>query len=299
MRRRWSRRRPTTRRTEAGVDERLHKLLARHGIGSRRQVEAWIAEGRVTVNGRPAAVGDRVGPGDRIAVDGRDVTKRLEFDARTRVILYHKPVGEMLRAREGDERAAIESHLPSLRAGRWLPVNALGYNEDGLLVLANDGAFVSAVTKRVAEIPVEYRVRALRPRQGEEWPELPTAVDLESATVEFSAVERLDGGATNAWFRVAAPRTVPRGAVRALFDAAGLKVSRVMLVAWGPVHLPRDLPRGRAHDLGGAELDALYGIAGVRPDRDEKSPARRPRARPGAGGRKPVRRSAARRSAGR
>ena len=159
------------------MEERLHKLLARHGIGSRRQVETWITEGRVTVNGQPAGVGQRVGEGDRIAVDGRDVTRRLEFETRLRVIVYHKPAGEMLRSREGDERAGIEAHLPALRGGRWLPVNALGYNEDGLLLLASEGEFVSALTRLGATTAVEYRVRALRPRQAEDWPEMPLEVE--------------------------------------------------------------------------------------------------------------------------
>jgi 23S rRNA pseudouridine2605 synthase len=91
---------------------------------------------------------------------------------------------------------------------------------------------------------------------------MPLEADVEGEPVTFSAVERLEGGTTNTWFRVAADRTLPRGAIRALFDAAGLKVSRVMLVKWGPVSLPRDLPRGRSRELAGAELDALLALGG-------------------------------------
>jgi 23S rRNA pseudouridine2605 synthase len=245
------------------LEERLHKLLARHGIGSRRQAEAWIAEGRVLVNGLPAKVGQQVRAGDRVVVDGRDVTKRLAFDQELQVIVYHKPGGEMLLRQAGDERAGVEARLPTLRGGRWLPVNALGFGEDGLLIMASEGAFVSGVTRRAHEMPVEYRVRALRPRQAEDWPRMPASVDVEGVTAEFSAVERLEGGTTNAWFKVAAHRTLPRGAIRALFDAAGLKVSRTMLVQWGPVGLPRDLPRGRSRELSGPELDALVAMSGV------------------------------------
>lgn len=245
------------------MEERLHKLLARHGIGSRRQAESWIAEGRVLVNGRPAEVGQQVRPGDRVVVDGKDVTKRLSFEQPLQVIVYHKPGGEMLRRQAGDERAGVEARLPALRGGRWLPVNALGFGEDGLLVMASDGGFVSAVARQARSIPVEYRVRALRPRLDDDWPAMPASVELEGEAVEFSAVERLEGGATNAWFRVAAERTLPKGAIRALFDAAGLKVSRTMLVRWGPVTLPRDLPRGRSRELGGPELDALVAMSGI------------------------------------
>ena len=245
------------------MEERLHKLLARHGIGSRRQAESWIAEGRVLVNGRTAEVGQQVKAGDRVVVDGRDVTKRLAFDHELQVILYHKPEGEMLRKQAGDERAGVEARLPALRGGRWLPLNSLGFGEDGLLIMASDGAFVAGVTRHSHEVPVEYRVRALRPRQAEDWPKMLTTVHADGVAVEFSTVERLEGGATNAWFKVAAVRTLPKGAIRALFDSAGLKVSRTMLVQWGPVSLPRDLPRGRSRELEGPELDALLAMSGI------------------------------------
>ena len=215
------------------------------------------------VNGRPAEVGQQVRPGDRVVVDGKDVTKRLAFENPLQVIVYHKPGGEMLRRQAGDERAGVEPRLPSLRGGRWLPVNSLGFGEDGLLIMASDGAFVTGVTRHAHSTPVEYRVRALRPRQGDDWPPVPGSVDVEGETVEFSAVERLEGGATNAWFRVSAERTPPKGAIRALFDSAGLKLSRTMLVQWGPVSLPRDLPRGRSRELGRQELDALVAMSGI------------------------------------
>lgn len=247
------------------MDERLHKLLAQHGIGSRRQVESWIQAGRIQVNGHPAVLGQRVGPRDRVVVDGRDVTKRLALAPSLRVIVYHKPGGELLRPHEGDDRLAVDTRLPTLRAGRWLPVNSLGYGEDGLLILTNDGALAAAAAKRGRAMPVEYRARALRPRDAQAWPDMPRAIEIDGRTVEFASVERLDGGATNTWFRVTAERALPRGAIRALFDEAGLKLNRVMLVRWGPVALPRDLPRGRSRDLLGADLAAVRGFAGDSP----------------------------------
>ena len=247
------------------MDERLHKLLAQHGIGSRRQVEEWIRAGRVLVNGRPAEVGQRVRPSDRITVDGRDVSKRLAASQSLRVILYHKPGGEMTRSREGDDRSVVETRLPSLRSGRWLPVNPLGFGEEGLLVLSNDGTLASSIARSAGPQPVDYRVRVLRPREADDWPEMPLQIDLEGEQVSFSAVERLEGGGTNVWFRVAAERPLPRGALRALFDGAGLKVSRTMLVSWGPLALPRDLPRGRSRDVEGPQLETLLGLAGRKP----------------------------------
>jgi 23S rRNA pseudouridine2605 synthase len=259
------------------LEERLHKLLAQHGIGSRRQVEAWIREGRVLVNGKPAEIGQRVGPRDRVVVDGRDVSKRLAVRSELRVILYHKPSGEMSRSREGDDRSGVEDRLPSLRAGRWLPVNSLAFGEDGLLILTNDGTLASAIRRNAVTLPVEYRVRALKPRDDEGWPDMPLEIDVEGEPVQFTAVERIEGVGTNVWFRVTADQPVKRGAVRALFDGVGLKISRVMLVTWGPVGLPRDLPRGRPRDLMGAELDALLALAGRTQGREQVGGAGRPK----------------------
>jgi 23S rRNA pseudouridine2605 synthase len=275
------------------LSERLHKLLAQHGFGSRRQVEDWIRAGRVLVNGRPAEIGQRLQPSDKVVVDGRDVTRMLSVERALRVILYHKPSGEILRRQEGDDREGVEAHLPRLHGARWVAVNALGFGEDGLLILTSDGALASAIAKRGFELPVEYRVRALRPSQDEEWPDMPTSVSLEDGAVaEFSAVEPAGAGVTNVWFRVAAARTLPRGAIRALFDQAGLKVSRVMLVQWGPVKLPRDLPRGRSRELSGAALDEFAALGGRTVERPRKE--RRGRSAPGAKRRGPARRTGGR-----
>jgi 23S rRNA pseudouridine2605 synthase len=273
------------------LSERLHKLLAQHGLGSRRQVETWVREGRVVVNGRPAEVGQALNPGDRVVVDGRDVTKLLAVERNLQVIVYHKPVGEMLRSRAGDDREGVEMKLPALHAGRWVAVNALGYGEDGLLILSSEGKFALAVARNAHELPVEYRARALRPSQEVDWPDMPTEIDVEGEPVKFSVVEPAGASGTNMWFRITADRTLPRGAIRALFDAAGLKLNRAMLVKWGPVALPRNLPRGRSRPLEGEELDALYALAGrsrleektkrkhrgprPAPDRRRKSPTAR------------------------
>jgi 23S rRNA pseudouridine2605 synthase len=271
------------------LDERLHKLLAQHGIGSRRQVEEWIRAGRVLVNGRPAEVGQRVRPSDRITVDGRDVSKRLAAAQTLRVILYHKPGGEMTRGREGDDRSGVETRLPSIRSGRWLPVNPLGFGEEGLLVLANDGTLASAIARNAGLQPVEYRVRVLRPREADDWPAMPLQIDVAGESVAFAAVERMEGAGTNVWFRVASERPLRRGALRALFDGVGLKVSRTLLVSWGPLSLPRDLPRGRSRDVDGPELDALLALAGRQKPTRPRGPARGARDRrttaPRGGGR--------------
>jgi 23S rRNA pseudouridine2605 synthase len=279
------------------LDERLHKLLAQHGIGSRRQVEAWIRDGRVLVNGKPAEIGQRVGPRDRVSVDGRDVTRQLAVRPRVRAIVYHKPSGEMSRSREGDDRDAVEGRLPSLHGGRWLPVNALAFGEEGLLILSTDGALAAAIARSGAALPVEYRARVLRPRDDAAWPDLPLEIEVEGEPVRFAEIERLDAPGTNVWFRVTAERPLRRGALRALFDGAGLKLGRILLLKWGPVALPRDLPRGRWRDLAAPEFAALLALAGrtVEGKGEGERPRRGPRRPPPGGGR----RTTGRRSGGR
>jgi 23S rRNA pseudouridine2605 synthase len=193
---------PTTTKTKTtpALPERLHKLLAQHGVGSRRQVETWIREGRVLVNGKPADVGHAYRPGERVVVDGRDVTRLLSVERKLQVIVYHNPSGEMLRSRAGDEREGVELRLPALHGGRWVAINALGYGEDGLLLLASEGPFALAVARRGHELPVEYRVRALRPRQDQDWPTLPTEIDVEGEHVRFTHAEPTGSGVTNLWF---------------------------------------------------------------------------------------------------
>jgi 23S rRNA pseudouridine2605 synthase len=279
------------------VEERLHRLLARHGLGSRRQVEEWIRAGRILVNGQPASIGQRVRSSDRIVVDGRDVTRRVGAVQRLKVIAYHKPGGELLRGRAGDDRSPAEARLPSLHAGRWLPINTVGFAEDGLLLLTNDGALAAAAARRGRELPVEYRVRVLRPRDRSDWPAIPRTVETDGQRSEFSSVERLEAPGSNVWFRVEAPRAAARGAVRALFDTAGLTVSRILLTRWGSIGLPRDLPRGRYRDLSGADLKFLMELAG------RSALAARPRAVARGGTRRPTRpgikRPAGRRNGGR
>jgi 23S rRNA pseudouridine2605 synthase len=278
------------------LPERLHKLLAQHGVGSRRQVESWIRDGRVLVNGRPAEIGQSFHAGDRVFVDGRDVTRLLAVDRKLQVIVYHKPAGEMLRRRAGDDREGVEMRLPALHGGRWVAINALGYGEDGLLILTSDGPFAQTVARRGHELPVEYRARALRPGQDDEWPELPREIEVDGEHVTFAQAEATGAGTTNQWFKITADRTLPRGAIRALFDEAGLKLGRVMLVKWGPVSLPRDLPRGRSRALVGMELDALFVLAGRRQQKDSTQGKRRVPRPPPDRRRKKSRSSTARRS---
>jgi 23S rRNA pseudouridine2605 synthase len=243
--------------------ERLHKLLAQHGLGSRRELEKWMLDGRVLLNGRPAQPGDRYNPGDRVSIDGKDVTSRLRVFATPQVLLYHKPQGQPITATEpgedsdGSEKSVMES-LPSVRGSRWLVVNTMQAGDSGLMLLTSDGKLADALRRRAETTPAAYVARVLVPTLEYDVASIPRVVQYDNETIEFESIEPAGGEGTNRWFRIESHRSHRRAAVRALFDSRGLKVSRVIQVKFGDFELPRDLPRGKHRALPDNEVAALY-----------------------------------------
>ena len=245
------------------MSERLHKLLAQHGLGSRREIEKWMLEGRVKLNNQPAQPGDRYNPGDRVSIDGKDVSARLQVFAAPKVILYHKPQGQPITptATEEDGEVASKSvmeSLPSLRGSRWLVVNTMQAGDSGLLLLTSDGRLADALRRRAETTPSAYVARVLVPTPDYDVTSIPRVVQYDNETIEFESIEPAGGEGTNRWFRVESHRAHRRAAVRALFDSRGLKVSRVIQVKFGDFELPRDLPRGKHRELSEGDVAELY-----------------------------------------
>nr|WP_298719159.1 S4 domain-containing protein [uncultured Steroidobacter sp.] len=272
------------------MSERLHKLLAQHGLGSRREIEKWMLEGRVRLNNQPAQPGDRYTPGDRVSIDGKEVTARLQVFAAPKVILYHKPQGQPITPTAEDDsgevaaKSVMES-LPSLRGSRWLVVNTMQAGDSGLLLLTSDGRLADALRRRAETTPAAYVARVLVPFPEYDVDSIPRVVQYDDETIEFETIEPAGGEGTNRWFRVESHRAHRRAAVRALFESRGLKVSRVIQVKFGDFELPRDLPRGKHRELSDSDVADLYASveltlpkpppkpeAAARPQR----PARRP-----------------------
>jgi len=250
------------------MSERLQKLLARHGLGSRRQIEEWIAAGRVLLNGAPAQLGDRFKPGDRLIVDGRDVTGKLAMESAGKVIAYHKAAGEVLKA--GEEATSLLDNLPAVRGSRWLAINPMNAADTGLLLLSNDGRLVNALKRRSPVIAASYMVRVHVPGREEGIvPEIAPRVLHDDREVEFISVTLTGGEGANLWYRVDAAHADRRVAVRSLFEAQGFKVSRLIQVGYGSIGLPEDLPRGRHRELTGAQVASLYELVGL----EEAKPA--------------------------
>jgi 23S rRNA pseudouridine2605 synthase len=280
------------------MPERLHKLLAQHGFGSRREIEKWMLEGRVVLNGQAAQPGASYSSGDRVAIDGRDITSRLKISAAApSVLLYHKAQGQPITSagEDADSGKSVMESLPSVRGARWLVINTMQAGDSGLLLLTSDGRLADALRRRAETIPAAYVARVLVPTPEFDVTALPLVVNYDEETIEFESIEPAGGEGTNRWFRVESRRTHRRAAVRALFESRNLKVSRVMQVQFADIELPRDLPRGRSRTLSQDRVAALYALAELELPKVAERPAAKPRKRRPA----PDRRATGRRKSGR
>ncbi len=258
------------------MPERLHKLLAQHGFGSRREIEKWMLEGRIVLNGNAAQPGASYSSGDRVAIDGRDVTSRLKISAAApSVLLYHKAQGQPITAAGEDAESgkSVMESLPSVRGARWLVINTMQAGDSGLMLLTSDGRLADALRRRAETIPAAYVARVLVPTPEFDVTALPLVVNYDEETIEFESIEPAGGEGTNRWFRVESRRTHRRAAVRALFESRNLKVSRVMQVQFADIELPRDLPRGRSRTLSQDRVAALYALAELELPKVEERPA--------------------------
>jgi len=258
------------------MSERLNKVLAQHGIGSRREVERWITEGRLELNGKKVKLGDRYEEGDRVLLDGRDVTRRLTIQSAAQVLAYHKPQGQLIE-RSGvtseddidnvDPGETVMDRLPKQRGVRWVPINPMHAGDSGLLLLTNDGKLSYALTRQKKNIPTIYMVR-VHVRGGlTSAPQLSTRMLMDNDVIDFTSVEATGGEGDNVWYKVTMPRADRRAAVRALFASNGLTVSRMMQVAFAGIELTKDLPRSRHQLLKPAQLERLYEAAQLKAER--------------------------------
>jgi len=234
---------------------KLHKALADAGYGSRRELEGWIVAGRVSVNGQPAHVGQRVGPEDKIRVNGKLV--QLKFSLRLpRVLVYHKPEGEIVSGDDPDGRPSVFAKLPRLKSGRWISIGRLDFNSCGLLLFTNDGGLANRMMHPRYEIEREYAVRILGEATPEVLARLRSGIQLEDGLASFSLIAEAGGEGANRWYRVVLAEGRNRE-VRRMFEAVGLMVSRLMRVRYGPVHLSPRLKRGQCRDLEPGEVQEL------------------------------------------
>lgn len=228
--------------------EKLHKVLADAGIGSRRDMEELIIAGRVSVNGEPAHIGQRVMPNDQVKVNGRPLQRRVAGGRPPRVLLYHKPVGEIVTQDDPGERPTVFEKLPKVSGGRWVAVGRLDLNTEGLILFTTSGELANRLMHPRYEVEREYAVRVLGELTEQQRQQLLDGVQLEDGPAKFSKVEDAGGQGVNHWYRVALAEGRNRE-VRRIFDVLGLTVSRLIRIRFGAIQLPRTLARGRFYEL--------------------------------------------------
>ncbi len=224
-------------------------------MGARREIEEWIAAGRVHVNGETAHLGQRVAVTDKIKVGGRLVN--LHFAARVpRVLIYHKPEGEIVSRDDPQGRPSVFNALPRLRGGRWIAIGRLDFNSCGLLLFTSDGALANRLMHPRYGIDREYAVRVLGEIDEASLAKLTNGIELEDGMAKFIRLQPAGGEGANHWYHVTLEEGRNRE-VRRMFAAVGVTVSRLMRVRYGPIILPASLKRGQCYELEPGEVQAL------------------------------------------
>lgn len=245
--------------------EKLQKVLARMGFGARREMEDWIIAGRIHVNGVVAQLGARVGPADEIMVDNAALPSWRREETRRRVLVYHKPAGEVTTRHDPEGRPTIFDRLPRLRQGRWITVGRLDLNTDGLLLLTTDGELANALMHPSREVEREYAVRILGRPSEDDLKRLQTEVMLEDGPAHFDSIEPAGGDGANTWYHVIL-REGRNREVRRLWEAVGLRVSRLIRIRYGPISLPRMLRSGDWEYLEPEDINTLLVAANLPPE---------------------------------
>lgn len=238
------------------MSEKIQKVLANAGVGSRRQIEGWIKEGRITINGRVAVIGDRMTYHDTVCVDEREIKLIKSQHQKSRVLLYHKPEGEICSRSDPEGRPTIFDSLPMIRNSRWICVGRLDFNTAGLLLITNDGELANQLMHPSSGIEREYAARI----RGDVTPEilnrLEQGVKLEDGWARFNSIVDAGGTGANHWYHVIVKEGRHR-LVRRMWEALGFTVGRLIRIRFGEVYLPAGLRKGKYIELTEDEVKSL------------------------------------------
>lgn len=242
--------------------ERIQKILARGGVASRREIEKWISEGRLKINGVTATLGTRLHRGDHLQINDRVVNWEKFSEQTTRVLLYHKPTGEVVTRRDPEGRPIVFRRLPPLPSGRWIAVGRLDINTSGLLLLTNNGELANRLMHPSTEVEREYAVRILGHVPESTLEKLQEGIELEDGFAKFDQIHYAGGEGANKWYNVIVTEGRNR-LVRRLWESQNVVVSRLMRVRYGPVVLPESQRTGAYYEINEKELELLFEFAGM------------------------------------
>ncbi len=260
---------PQKRVLEADDDTpKLHKVLAEAGMGSRRDMEELIVAGRVSVNGEPAHIGQRIMPTDQVRINGKPVKRKLSSKP-PRILLYHKPTGEIVSHADPEGRPSVFDSLPAMKTAKWLAVGRLDFNTEGLLLLTTSGDLANRFMHPRYSVEREYAVRVVGELSEGMRQKLLSGVELEDGPANFLRIRDGGGEGTNHWYHVALAEGRNRE-VRRMFEAAGLMVSRLIRTRHGPIALPKGLKRGRWEELEDNEVRGLLASVGLKAPAEER-----------------------------
>ena len=235
---------------------RIHKVLADHGIGSRRGIESLIRQKKVLVNGQLASIGQLVSEKDIFEVEGRTVRLSKKDPTKRRILMYNKKVGEISSRNDPDHKKTIFDSLPKLRSGRWVSVGRLDINTSGLILFTNDGSLANQLMHPSSNIEREYIARVHGQVSDEILNNLMKGVKLDDGFAKFTDVQGGRKGNTNQWFAMVIMEGRTRE-VRRLWESQGLEISRLKRVRYGTLFLPASLKQGAFKELSKGEINAL------------------------------------------
>ena len=241
---------------------KLHKVLADVGMGSRREMEDLIIQGRVSVNGMPAHIGQRVGPTDQVRINGKQVHRKIQTKP-PRVLMYHKPAGEIVSQSDPEGRPTVFERLPKARQGRWIAVGRLDFNTEGLLLFTTSGELANRLMHPRYGVEREYAVRILGELDGEQSKLLKSGIELGDGPAKFLRLADGGGEGANRWYHVALTEGRNRE-VRRMFEAVGHVVSRLIRTRYGMFLLPPRLRRGRWEEVEPEQVAQLLKMAGLK-----------------------------------
>lgn len=251
------------------MSEKLQKVLARLGHGSRRGLEELISQGKITVNGQTAKLGDRIEDDVTVAIDGRVVMRPGESKVKCRVLMYHKPEGELTTLKDPEDRPTVFDHLPKSDAGRWIYVGRLDINTSGLLLFTTDGELANALMHPKHGIERVYAARVYGEVSEDNLEKLQQEVTLEDGPAHFDKVEFAGGEGRNLWFHCTLKEGRKRE-VRRLWEAVGAKVSRLIRIRYAGIDLDPKLKTGQFRDLSASEINRLRKLADLEPLKDDE-----------------------------